>query len=113
MRQMLGGLAMVALFDGPAAAQRMEPGRFYVGGVFGSHAESADFVDGRTMSPGVVGGVRLTRSWGIEVEAGRPSGAFTNNSTAIGIVFPPPGTSPLPPADLERYGVLHLFTRER
>ena len=113
MRQVLGGLAITALMAGPAAAQAVEPGRFYVGGVFGSHAESADFVDGRTTAVGVVGGVRLTRSWGIEVEADRPAEMFTNNSTAIGIAFPPTETSPLSPADFERYGVLQRFTRER
>jgi hypothetical protein len=90
-----------------------EPGPFYVGGVFGAHAESADFVDGRTTAVGLVGGVRLTRSWGVEIEAGRPAAIFTNNSTAIGIAFPPLGTSPLTPQDLERYGVLQRFTRER
>jgi opacity protein-like surface antigen len=114
MRRILGGLAMAALMVAPAAAQAVEPGRLSVGGVFGSHAQSADFVDGRTTYPGVVGGVRLTRSWGVEAEVGWPAGTFTNNSTAIGIAFPPDGTPrPLSPSDLECYGVLQRFTRER
>jgi hypothetical protein len=115
MRYVLAVLVVLTVVAAPAAAQSMPaPGRFYLGGVLGIHAESADFVDGRTIAPGVVGGVRLTRSWGVEAEVGWPAGTFTNNSTAIGIAFPPPDrTGPLSPADLERYGVLQRFTRER
>ncbi len=114
MRQVLVGMAVLAMVAAPAAAQSLsDPGPFSVGGVFGTHAESADFVDGRTTAVGVVGGVRLTRSWGIEVEVGRPAGSFRRENEAIGIAFPPPGTTTLTPQDLERYGVLQQFTRER
>jgi opacity protein-like surface antigen len=103
-------LVMVMVVAVPVSAQT---GRMYVGGVFGAHVESADFVDGRTPAAGIVIGTRLSRSWGIELEAGRPMNQFVRESTAIGIAFPPAGTSPLTPQDFERYGVLQHFTRER
>jgi opacity protein-like surface antigen len=114
MRRVVGGMAVLAMVAAPAAAQNVsDPGRFYIGGVVGAHAESADFVDGRTTAVGIVGGARLTRSWGIEVEAGRPVGSFRREDVAIGISFPPSGTTPVTPQDFERYGVLQRFIRER
>jgi hypothetical protein len=108
--RLLSGILLVMLTAAPASAQT---GRFYAGGVFGAHVESADFVDGWTPAAGVVIGTRLSRSWGLELEAGRPTDRFVRESTAIGIAFPPAGSSPLTQNDLERYGVLQHFIRER
>lgn len=111
MKTMLGGMVVAVLLAGPAAAQT---GRVYVGGVFGAHSERADHVKGHTAAVGVVGGVRLTRSWGIEVEVGRPMETLARESTAVGIAFPPANVAlPLSSTDQERYGVLERFTRER
>jgi hypothetical protein len=101
-------LMLLALLA-PAVAEA-QTGRAYLGAVVGAHSEDADHVTGRAPSVGVVAGVRLSSSWGIEVEMGKPTHAFTREYTGFGQTFAAPGSSRV---EIERLGVFESFRTER
>lgn len=102
-------LAILMVLLTPALVEA-QTGRFSLGAVLGSHAEDADNVTGRAPSVGMVAGVRLSSSWGVEVEVGKPTHAFTREYAGFGQTFAATGSSL---AEKEQFGVFESFRTER
>ena len=112
MRRALTRLVIVAAatLAFPALAVAQQPGRVYAGGLAGWHHESADWVRGGSWMGGVLAGVALTPSFGIEVDVSRPGGTFVHEHEGTSVSFAPPGSSR---DEIERLAVYSRFTHER
>jgi hypothetical protein len=89
----LGILAVtfaLAASPSPADAQALRP---YIGGAFGSFSVSADEVDGRSASSGLVAGISITDWADVELEWVVPANVFVRSRTAPLVSFAPPGSS--------------------
>jgi hypothetical protein len=105
-----GALVLLMVVSLPLEAFGQSSRRFYLGGLAGSHRESADFANGTAATAGVAGGVWLTRTLGVEAEVSRPTGSFIHEYEGFSSSFAGPGSTR---EEIERLAVYSRFTHQR
>jgi hypothetical protein len=94
----------------PIQVFAQQSGRLYVGGLAGSHLEESDIASGTAASLGAFGGVRLTRSLAVEVEATWPTQTFTRGREGTSVSFAGSGATR---EEIERLAVYTRYTNQR
>jgi hypothetical protein len=84
--------------------------RFFVGGNIGTFSVRSDDVDGQSAAGGFLGGIALSPIVDVAVEWSRPTSAFRDSYTGIGVSFAPQGSSR---EEIERQGVRIRYDRRR
>jgi hypothetical protein len=100
-------LALLAAAQPAAAQSSFRP---YAGASFGSFDVSADEVDGKSASPGILAGIAVSRFVDIEVDLQFPTRTFTRSTTGVLTSFAPQGSSR---EEIERLGIVTRLDRHR
>jgi hypothetical protein len=102
-----GALTILAAGSLASAQSIFRP---YVGASVGAFVVSADEVDGRAVSPGIFGGVAVSRFVDVELDQVLPLSDFARSYSGLSVSFAPPGSSR---AEIERLGVTTRFDKRR